>query len=49
MVKIFNQLLENDEVFGLYHRLDDKMKIRESTFSINSVEGIMKYLKRKGN
>jgi glyoxylase-like metal-dependent hydrolase (beta-lactamase superfamily II) len=49
MVKIFNQLLENDEVFGLYNKLDEKMKIREKTFSINSVDGIMKYLKSKGN
>jgi len=43
--KIIKVLLENDEVYAIYNEFEPNMKQRESEFSINSINGIMKYLK----
>lgn len=47
MDQIFKELLENDDIFALYNQLDRKMRKREKHFSINSIQGIMKYLESR--
>jgi glyoxylase-like metal-dependent hydrolase (beta-lactamase superfamily II) len=42
--EIVDVLLENDPIFEGYHELDKQMQARERNFSINSIDGIKKYL-----
>jgi glyoxylase-like metal-dependent hydrolase (beta-lactamase superfamily II) len=44
--EIFRVLLENDENFIGFNNLNPEMKIRERYFSINSIEGILEYLRK---
>ena len=47
MEKIIDALLQNDDIFAQYNSFSSDLQEREREFSINSINGILKYLETK--